>query len=169
MFHIFCALGGKKKNNKITRHSLGLWLVLRGCLFASVRSRCVVSHKSNICISVSASGSGAKSILRRVVTAALTGTVSALQSSLSSVHTVVCFVFLNRLSQSSVPFLSPLVTAFLFSKFKWSVGTLKLASWNIHGRGSEPVLYTSEDLSRYCINIALSSWIFHGPCAARLG
>lgn len=38
-----------------------------------------MSHKSNICISVSASGSGAKSILRRVVTAALTGTVSALQ------------------------------------------------------------------------------------------
>lgn len=75
-----------------------------------------MSHKSDICISVSASGNGAKSILRRVVTATPAGTVSALQSSLSSVHTVVMFCFfLNRLSQSSVPFLSPLITVCLFS------------------------------------------------------
>lgn len=124
---------------------------MRGCLFASVRSRCVVSHKSNICISVSASGSGAKSILRRVVTAALTGTVSALQSSLSSVHTVVLFCFFKQTFTvfSSLPVTSRYSVSFFkiqmirrdaeisILKYSWP----RLGARIVHLRGLEQVLY----------------------------
>lgn len=122
----------------------GIGISFKGCLFASVRRQCVVLHKL-----ISAYENRTKSILAEEALycdgRGDRGNCE-LQLAVCLVHAV--FLKKKQTLQASSLFLSPRIKACLFKIpiFRWDaeISILKY-SW----KGSELVLYTSEDLNRY--------------------